>query len=167
VPTDVPSKICCTCKRPKPLSEYNKRSRSTDGLQLRCRECSREWYEANRTEHIANVARRTAEVREMFRERLALFLVVHPCIDCGERDIRCLDFDHVDPTSKAGNISAMLLWPVSWKRIEAELAKCVVRCANCHRRKTAADKSFWRHRFMDRYGLLLTEAELLADDGAG
>jgi hypothetical protein len=28
----------------------------------------------------------------------------------------------------------------SWEALEAEIAKCVVRCANCHRARTAAQR---------------------------
>lgn len=45
-------KICCSCKKEKPLSDFNARSRSSDGLESRCRECKRaynqEYYQANR-----------------------------------------------------------------------------------------------------------------------
>lgn len=33
------SKKCTKCKEHKPLSEYNKRSQSLDGLALFCRKC--------------------------------------------------------------------------------------------------------------------------------
>ena len=34
---------------------------------------------------------------------------------------------------------------ISWERVEAEIAKCSVRCANCHRRRTAEQFGYWRH----------------------
>jgi len=67
----------------------------------------------------------------------------HPCIDCGESDIRVLEFDHVRGEKKA-NIGDMAGANIAWQRIEAELAKCVVRCANCHRRKTASDFGWYK-----------------------
>ena len=30
------------------------------------------------------------------------------------------------------------------ERFQAEMAKCVIRCANCHRRKTAAERGSYR-----------------------
>lgn len=50
-------KVCCTCKEPMPVSEFNKRRSAHDGLQSRCRACSREWYVAHREAHKANTAR--------------------------------------------------------------------------------------------------------------
>jgi hypothetical protein len=32
----------------------------------------------------------------------------------------------------------------AWARIEREIAKCSVRCANCHRRRTAQMFGYWR-----------------------
>jgi hypothetical protein len=48
---------------------------------------------------------------------------------CGERDIACLDFHHVGE-GKEGNVSTIS----SWNKMVAEIEKCVVVCANCHRK---------------------------------
>lgn len=101
---------------------------------------------------MANTAKRKKCVREVLRDRLARYLLEHPCVDCGESDIRCLDFDHVDPTTKVADISVMVMnaWP--WDRIMAEIEKCVVRCANCHRLKEARVQAHWRHRWLVERG---------------
>jgi hypothetical protein len=67
------------------------------------------------------------------------------CIECGENDLRVLDLDHVRG-KKEGNISVMVGYGVSWARISAELAKCEIRCANCHRKRTAAQFGWWQTR---------------------
>jgi len=54
------------------------------------------------------------------------------CIKCGENRIICLDFHHRDPNEKEGNLS-FIIYSWSKKRILAEIAKCDVLCANCHR----------------------------------
>ena len=66
---------------------------------------------------------------------MAGFLAEHPCVDCGERDLAVLDFDHVG--EKLELVSALVARAARWPRIEAEIAQCEVRCANCHRRVTA------------------------------
>ena len=63
------------------------------------------------------------------------YLERHPCVDCGCDDLCVLDFDHVG--SKADNVLILARRPVSLMRLEAEIAQCQVRCANCHRRRTA------------------------------
>jgi len=70
------------------------------------------------------------------RALLLAHLLGHPCVDCGETDPVLLDFDHRDPASKrkeVGRLAATKPWP----QVLAEIAKCDVRCANCHRRRTA------------------------------
>lgn len=59
-----------------------------------------------------------------------------------------LEFDHRDRNEKAENISNLIL-NASWERIETEIKKCDVLCANCHRRKTAAQFEYRRHIFVN------------------
>lgn len=61
------------------------------------------------------------------------------CVDCGyDVNPAALDFDHRDPSAKKLNVSTMF----SYGRQQqlAELAKCDVRCAICHRIKTLEAK---------------------------
>ncbi len=69
------------------------------------------------------------------RNRLFIieYLKEHPCIDCGESDIRVLEFDHRDMDSKKSSIVQLVAGKYSIKTIASEIAKCDVRCANCHR----------------------------------
>lgn len=52
------------------------------------------------------------------------------CCICGESDIACLDFHHVE--NKEYQISHMLTH--SYNLIKQEIDKCVVLCSNCHRK---------------------------------
>ncbi len=56
----------------------------------------------------------------------------HPCVICGESRTACLDFHHVN-NDKDGNISRMVIDGYSLDRIQKEIDKCIVVCANCHR----------------------------------
>lgn len=63
-----------------------------------------------------------------------------PCADCQERyPFYVMDFDHVRG-EKYGSVGAMLATGYAIKTIEAEIAKCEVVCANCHRERTHARK---------------------------
>ena len=73
-------------------------------------------------------------VAALYRAWLAQMKSDLGCVDCGERDARCLDFDHVRGV-KTHNIAHMTA--CSRERVLAEIAKCDVRCANCHRKRTA------------------------------
>ena len=70
------------------------------------------------------------------------------CIDCGEKDIIVLDFDHIE--NKKLGISEMYKNRYSLEAVEQEIKKCVVRCANCHRRKTAVTSKFWKYKMLEK-----------------
>lgn len=71
------------------------------------------------------------------------YLQTHPCVDCGEDDWIVLDFDHVRGV-KYKEISILVGHGYSLPTVVAEIAKCEVRCANCHRRVTAQRAGTWR-----------------------
>ncbi len=144
-------KRCSTCGLDRPLSEFNRRALSVDGLQFRCRACSRAWYEKNKERHLKNVGRRNVAYRRELAARLAAYFAAHPCVDCGEADVRCLQFDHRDRSAKKANVSKMLSNSLPWRRILEEIDKCDVRCANCHSKKTAAEINSWRHQLHELY----------------
>jgi hypothetical protein len=59
-----------------------------------------------------------------------------PCADCAERFPPCaMDFDHRDPSTKEQRVTAMI-GRAGISRILAEVAKCDIVCANCHRART-------------------------------
>lgn len=133
-------KRCCMCRRAQPLGEFNRRRASPDGLQRHCRACSarasREHYRRHAADHKQVVARNNGRYRARNRQLLLDYLREHPCVDCGITDPVVLDFDHVT-LDKLGDVSRMAARPVGVRRLLAELAKCEVRCVNCHRRRTA------------------------------
>lgn len=68
------------------------------------------------------------------------------CRGCGfSAPVDALEFHHLDPNAKDFAISVDGV-PRSWARIEAELAKCVLLCANCHRETHAGLRSFTDER---------------------
>ncbi len=77
-----------------------------------------------------------ARRRKEHREKLNQIKVERGCVDCGfNKHPAALCFDHEEPTKKKFTIARMTLY--SWEKILEEIAKCVVRCANCHSIKTS------------------------------
>jgi len=71
--------------------------------------------------------------RNKTREFLRNFKVEEGCIDCGYKEnADALQLDHVYGT-KIRNVTSISSFPA----LMVELAKCEVRCANCHAIKTA------------------------------
>jgi hypothetical protein len=59
------------------------------------------------------------------------YLIDHPCVICGEDDIRCLAFHHVRG-DKVDTICNMITRCYPIVDIEKEMIKCDVLCINCH-----------------------------------
>ena len=55
------------------------------------------------------------------------------CAKCGFSDIRALDWHHLDPNDKVNSVSEMIRNRVSMDKLQAEVDKCELICANCHR----------------------------------
>jgi hypothetical protein len=75
---------------------------------------------------------------ERYKRRRAALDVIKleaGCVDCGYRqDPRALDFDHRDPSLKVSLVPNLI--NLDWATVLKEIAKCDVRCANCHRIRT-------------------------------
>lgn len=80
------------------------------------------------------------------------------CIDCGEVDPIVLHFDHVRG-KKLGNVTTMAHAQRPLEVLRAEIAKCEVRCANCHTRRTASTGGWWKTLPM---GSFRKEADLVS-----
>jgi hypothetical protein len=88
----------------------------------------------------ARVHAHTIRYRRRNREFIDAYLASHPCVDCGLDDPVVLEFDHVTGSKRAA-LSVLVRSAATIATLNAEIAKCVVRCANCHRRRTAQS---WR-----------------------
>lgn len=95
------------------------------------------------------IKRRAAEARTVARQRNAKivrnFLQTHSCVDCGENNPDVLEFDHVRG-KKRGNVSDMSNRAVSVETLRREIAKCDIRCANCHRVATRKRRESAQHQ---------------------
>ena len=138
--TDLSTRICCTCRVAKPITEFAVKDKKRGTRATKCRSCqaaySREHYQRNRPTYLQRAAAHRKVNREECRQQVFNYLLLHPCVDCGETDPIVLEFDHRDASKKRGSISR-LTSQVTWDTLELEIAKCDVRCANCHRRRTA------------------------------
>lgn len=140
-------KTCTTCKKSKETSEFSVNKRMKDGLSNYCKQCLSEYrakrYQENKDEVLAGVSAQHEKHRNRNRDFIVSFLKENPCVDCGESDIVVLEFDHVRG-EKIRGIGYMVSNAFSLKKIKEEILKCEVRCANCHRRMTAARGNWYR-----------------------
>ena len=144
------TKVCMECRLDLAFSEFNYKDRPRGKLHSLCRNCSRAYfrgyYAKHRAKYVLRSKRKNAAERHSNQERVLEFLRKHPCVDCGEADPVVLQFDHLDPESKSSNVGELLRRRASWVKIQAEIDKCDVRCANDHQRRTASQFGWYRVR---------------------
>lgn len=139
------TKKCSKCRRTLPLDEFARKSATKSSSW--CKSCNRLYqkghYAANTASYKAKARDWRAERQAAARAWLMAYLQGHPCVDCGEDDPVVLQFDHVRG-AKTKDISQLLRARVTVPVLEAEAAKCDIRCANCHIRRTARQFGWYR-----------------------
>ena len=98
-------------------------------------EYHKRYYLDNAEKYKKKAKRWNKSQRKWAREFISRVKSFSQCIDCGQSDIRVLDFDHVHG-KKVANVSDMVNGSYSIGAIKKEIRKCEVRCSNCHRIKT-------------------------------
>jgi len=133
------------------VADFNFKNRARDRRHPYCRACQQAWnrqhYQRRRDAYIANARRHNLEYKAANLTRLVEYLMRHACVDCGETDIVVLHFDHRDRADKIIEVGRLMSRYSSWPQIAAEIAKCEVRCANCHQRRTAQQFGWRKTRF--------------------
>jgi hypothetical protein len=144
-------RTCNRCHLAKPLEEFHVRYRATGERLTHCRDCmaeyKRDWYLRNTEHQKARVKQNNERTTRENQSRAWEYLGQHSCVDCGEADPVVLQFDHTG--DKRTEISQMLQAGFNWSVIQQEIDKCEVRCANCHRRRTARVQGIYarKHAF--------------------
>ena len=68
------------------------------------------------------------------------------CSVCGYNESpEALDLDHIDRSQKRFKLSQGFKY--TWEIMMAEIEKCVVLCAICHRKKTQAEKDYLHQNY--------------------
>ena len=104
----------------------------------------REHYRRNRATYKARARIFTDTARAELRQELLRYLESHACVDCGESDPVVLEFDHRDARTKSFSVGSVMQRGYSWASVVKEIEKCDVRCANCHRRRTAVQLGWYK-----------------------
>jgi hypothetical protein len=79
-------------------------------------------------------SRKDSRKNSVYRNRKYVddYLKNHSCVDCGNSDVRVLEFDHVRG-NKETNVSNVIRNGWKLERLISEIEKCEIRCCNCHR----------------------------------
>ena len=88
----------------------------------------KKWYQAHKEEQY----QRNVERRKRNRDWINAHKETLKCETCGENHIAVLQFHHTDPSRKEGSLACAANDGWSIERIQTEISKCKVLCANCH-----------------------------------
>ena len=123
-------KVCSKCKENKSLDEFNKHKY---GLTAWCKICVRErskkYYNDNRNTLNEKHKQLSKEKRQWFDD----YKKTLKCVKCNEDHISCLEFHHIDSTTKDFGISSAVRYK-NKEKLFKEIEKCIVLCSNCHRK---------------------------------
>lgn len=113
------TKICTVCKESKALDEFPKHPQHKDGYNSVCKKCMQ------KSNKKCRLNKKIHFIKKMGGE----------CTNCKikltENNWPIFDFHHIDPSQKEVSWSTLRNW--SNDKIEKELNKCTLLCANCHR----------------------------------
>ena len=132
-------KQCSKCNVSKEFSDFSKDSTRKDGHDPHCKSCKSAYQKARFKQDSAYRKAQNDHHRDHVnrnREYVYAILQKSKCIDCEDDRWQVLEFDHVNGT-KRKSICDMIRLGFSISSIDNEIAKCEIRCANCHRLKTA------------------------------
>jgi len=112
------TKICTKCGRELPITDFYWRNKALGKRRSECKDCHNNY------------------VKQKYQERhdeVQKIKSYYSCVKCGDSRPYVLDFHHKNPEEKDFGIAQMLRNNSPWEKIEQEMQKCVLLCANCHR----------------------------------
>ena len=92
------------------------------------RNYQRGWHQRNKIKRNALIRERKAAMNEYIQSIKSQLY----CIDCGQQHPATLHFHHLNSEDKQFNIGEAVRKGFGPNRIEQEIEKCIVLCANCH-----------------------------------
>lgn len=125
-------KKCTKCGIEKCFSEFCKKTASKDGYQPACKSCMNKAYTKCRKQDQERYQQVAKERYSANVIRMREWKSARGCRLCSETFAQCLDLHHLDPTVK--DFNPCEAYCMSWDSFIKEAAKCVVLCANCHRK---------------------------------
>lgn len=130
-------KICNKCKETLDESLFNKCKSNKDGLDKQCRKCTK----ARAKKHYQNIKIKkclyNSKYRKAYREKNKRFIARIKrlgCSKCSEKSPECIDFHHLDKTTKYKELAWLVQKGYRLEVIKTEIRKCIRVCANCHRK---------------------------------
>lgn len=119
-------KVCSKCKESKVLSDFYY-DNTHSCYYSECKKCKNK-------QRVINRSKNQLDNRHQLKQK-AIEYKGGRCAQCGyEEHMSAFDFHHLNPLKKDYCIGTMIARSYNWEKIKKELDKCIVLCANCHRK---------------------------------
>lgn len=142
------TRFCSQCKLEKILSQdfFNTKDKLGKKFRTDCKECQHNKQSGCYKKKKDYYKRVNKAYRDLLKEQnqrlLWEFLLLNPCVKCGETNPIVLEMDHL--RDKKYNVSEIIFCH-TWESVKKEMEKCQVLCANCHKKKTTKDFGHYRY----------------------
>lgn len=131
-------KTCTKCTTPKPLIDFCVRSKSPDGRQPWCKDCTTKVFKGYYKKNPDAYRERAAKIEREARDMIHDLKDNQPCVDCGVPfPFYVMDYDHRDPSKKTTEVGNLTCHGKA--KVLEEIKKCDLLCSNCHRLRTHKD----------------------------
>lgn len=131
-------KTCNTCQKEKNESEFH--SKGNGQIQTKCKLCqsdySKVYYQSYKNKIKTNCKKNNKVLRIRNKNFVNNYKSERGCSNCNEREPVALDFHHTE-NNKEDSVARMARSSYSIVHILKEIAKCIILCANCHRKHHA------------------------------
>jgi len=129
-------KNCPKCNTTKPIEEFAIKSSIKNTRHTNCKACHNTYgkthYENNKPAYLKKAVINRKNQYWVNRTKVEELKAKSGCTRCTEKDPCCLDFHHTSD-DKDFCISSKLAC-LSWATLLIEINKCIIVCANCHRK---------------------------------
>lgn len=132
------TKYCSKCGLTKPIAAFSSKG---GRKQASCKACHAAYAKGHYAENKDRYVLSAKSSRPQLRDRNRAWIHEHksgrPCSDCQQMfPAICMDFDHLDGATKVASIARLVMNFSSIEKLEEEIRKCELVCANCHRIRT-------------------------------
>ena len=144
--------VCTVCGKKKTAQDFFYRNKRTNKLHSQCKDCYvvkrraiwRKHYHKYGSKYRQRAIERNQKLKLNLRRQMLEYLADKSCVRCGIKDYRVLEFDHLDPSKKSFGIAQGIHGILSWPKLLAEIEKCQILCANCHKIRTAEQQGWYK-----------------------
>lgn len=132
---EILQRFCNHCKRTLSIESFQFKDKANGIRRTKCAECQNEYSRSHYINNKEYYLNRNRQQKKRNRQTVREYKENSPCTDCkGNFPYYVMEFDHREPELKSFNIGK-----TDWgnmRPINAELEKCDLVCANCHKKRT-------------------------------